>query len=83
MEGKYEEEYLDVNCRFLREIGFQSHRLGKHRLRKRTENVNASSLDKLFDYLRFCLEQICADQEMESLLKALDGDYIQDLVEIL
>ena len=40
------------------------------------ENVNASSLDKLFDYLRFCLEQICADKEMESLLKALDGDYV-------
>jgi len=40
------------------------------------ENVDASSLDKLFDYLRFCLEQICADKEMESLLKALDGDYV-------
>jgi magnesium chelatase subunit H len=33
-------------------------------------------LDKQFTYLRFCLEQICADMEMESLLKALDGEYV-------
>ena len=38
--------------------------------------LNNPDLDKLFDYLRFCLEQICADKEMESLLKALDGDYV-------
>ncbi len=40
------------------------------------KNVDSNSLNKLFDYLRFCLEQICADKEMESLLKALDGDYV-------
>tara|TARA_Y100001968_G_scaffold3388_1_gene2987 strand:+ start:109429 stop:113436 length:4008 start_codon:yes stop_codon:yes gene_type:complete len=38
--------------------------------------INQKDLDKLFDYLMFCLEQICADQEMESLIKALDGNYV-------
>merc|ERR1711985_191681 len=33
-------------------------------------------LNKLFDYLLFCLEQVCADKEMESLIKALDGNYV-------
>ncbi len=40
------------------------------------KNINLQELDKLFDYLSFCLKQICADKEMESLLKALDGDYV-------
>tara|TARA_B100000029_G_scaffold148536_1_gene143806 strand:- start:631 stop:4581 length:3951 start_codon:yes stop_codon:yes gene_type:complete len=40
------------------------------------KNINSVELDKLFAYLRFCLQQICADKEMESLLKALDGDYV-------
>ncbi|KGG15223.1 MULTISPECIES: magnesium chelatase subunit H [unclassified Prochlorococcus] len=40
------------------------------------KNINVKELDKLFDYLRFCLNQICADKEMDSLLKALDGDYV-------
>merc|ERR1711871_655791 len=38
--------------------------------------IDPTELDRLFGYLRFCLEQICADMEMESLLKALDGEYI-------
>lgn len=38
--------------------------------------VDNVALDKLFSYLRFCLEQICADMELESLLRALDGEYI-------
>ncbi|MCP9884571.1 magnesium chelatase subunit H [Synechococcus sp. ATX 2A4] len=38
--------------------------------------VDAAALDNLFGYLRFCLEQICADMEMESLLRALDGEYV-------
>ena len=38
--------------------------------------IDSTELDKLFAYLRFCLEQVCADMEMESLLKALDGEYI-------
>jgi len=62
---------------FLRSIGFSIPSPWQASAKKAGfENVNASSLDKLFDYLRFCLEQICADKEMESLLKALDGDYV-------
>ena len=38
--------------------------------------IDATELEKLFGYLRFCLDQICADMEMESLLKALDGEYV-------
>tara|TARA_Y100001968_G_scaffold113737_1_gene103166 strand:+ start:34263 stop:38282 length:4020 start_codon:yes stop_codon:yes gene_type:complete len=40
------------------------------------KGIDITYLDKLFDYLKFCLEQICADKEMDSLLKALDGDYV-------
>jgi len=62
---------------FLRGIGFSIPSPWQSSAKKAGfENVNVSSLDKLFDYLRFCLEQICADKEMESLLKALDGDYV-------
>ena len=39
-------------------------------------SVDSTALDTLFTYLRFCLQQICADMEMESLLRALDGEYI-------
>ncbi|MAS26946.1 MAG: magnesium chelatase subunit H [Synechococcus sp. NAT40] len=39
-------------------------------------NTNSAELDKLFAYLRFCLEQVCADMEMGSLLRALDGEYV-------
>jgi len=39
-------------------------------------SIDSTELDKLFAYLRFCLGQICADMEMESLLKALDGEYV-------
>ncbi len=39
-------------------------------------SIDSTELDKLFAYLRFCLEQICADMEMESLLRALDGEYV-------
>ncbi len=39
-------------------------------------SVDSTELDKLFAYLQFCLEQVCADMEMESLLKALDGEYV-------
>ncbi|MFO0038399.1 MAG: magnesium chelatase subunit H, partial [Synechococcaceae cyanobacterium] len=38
--------------------------------------VDVAELDKQFAYLSFCLEQICADQEMGSLLRALDGEYV-------
>ncbi len=40
------------------------------------KNVDTTSINNLFKYLRFCLDQICADKEMESLLKALDGNYV-------
>ncbi len=40
------------------------------------EEIEIDPLEKLFTYLRFCLDQICADKEMESLIKALDGDYV-------
>jgi len=39
-------------------------------------SIDSAELDKLFAYLRFCLEQVCADMEMESLLRALDGEYV-------
>ncbi|WP_320676904.1 magnesium chelatase subunit H [Prochlorococcus sp. MIT 1300] len=39
-------------------------------------DIDSVALEKLFEYLRFCLDQICADKEMESLLKALEGDYV-------
>ena len=62
---------------FLRGIGFSIPSPWQASAKKAGfENVNQGSLDKVFDYLRFCLEQICADKEMESLLKALDGDYV-------
>jgi magnesium chelatase subunit H len=32
-------------------------------------SVDSTELDKLFAYLQFCLEQVCADMEMESLLQ--------------
>ena len=38
--------------------------------------MDQAELDKLFTYLQFCLEQVCADLEMQSLLKALDGEYV-------
>jgi magnesium chelatase subunit H len=38
--------------------------------------VDGAELDRSFAYLRFCLEQVCADQEMQSLLRALDGEYV-------
>ena len=62
---------------FLRGIGFSIPSPWQASAKKAGfENINQGALDKVFDYLRFCLEQICADKEMESLLKALDGDYV-------
>ncbi|AFZ04452.1 magnesium chelatase subunit H [Calothrix sp. PCC 6303] len=39
-------------------------------------NVDTDPLKKLFQYLEFCLEQICADKELAGLLKGLEGEYI-------
>jgi magnesium chelatase subunit H len=38
--------------------------------------VDEEQLKVLFEYLQFCLEQVCADLEMQNLIKALDGEYI-------
>lgn len=39
-------------------------------------NVDENALKPLFEYLEFCLEQICADNELGGLLKALEGEYV-------
>jgi magnesium chelatase subunit H len=40
------------------------------------KNVNEEDLKPLFEYLEFCLEQVCADKELAGLLQALEGNYI-------
>jgi len=40
-------------------------------------NVDKEAIKPLFEYLEFCLEQVCADNELGSLLRALEGEYIQ------
>ena len=45
------------------------HRLGYN-------NVDEDALKPLFEYLQFCLKQVVADNELSSLLKALDGEYV-------
>lgn len=39
-------------------------------------NVDTESLKLLFEFLELCLQQICADNELGALLKALEGEYI-------
>jgi magnesium chelatase subunit H len=39
-------------------------------------NVDQDKLKPLFEYLEFCLEQVCADNELGALLKALEGEYL-------
>jgi magnesium chelatase subunit H len=38
--------------------------------------VDQDALKPLFEYLEFCLEQVCADNELGALLKALEGEYV-------
>jgi magnesium chelatase subunit H len=38
--------------------------------------VNAEDIKPLFEYLEFCLKQVCADNELGALLKALEGEYV-------
>jgi magnesium chelatase subunit H len=38
--------------------------------------VDTSALKPLFEYLEFCLQQVCADNELGGLLKGLEGEYI-------
>ncbi len=40
------------------------------------KTIDEAPLTTLFDYLAFCLVQVCADLEMQSLVRALDGEYI-------
>ncbi|RQH25905.1 magnesium chelatase subunit H [Okeania hirsuta] len=39
-------------------------------------DVDGEAIKPLFEYLEFCLEQVCADNELGSLLRALEGEYI-------
>jgi magnesium chelatase subunit H len=38
--------------------------------------VDTAALKPLFEYLEFCLQQVCADNELGALLRALEGEYI-------
>jgi magnesium chelatase subunit H len=38
--------------------------------------VDSTALKPLFEYLEFCLQQVCADNELGALLKGLEGEYI-------
>ncbi|BAY96454.1 magnesium chelatase [Tolypothrix tenuis PCC 7101] len=38
--------------------------------------VDNAALKPLFEYLEFCLQQVCADNELGGLLKGLEGEYI-------
>ncbi|NEP19147.1 MAG: magnesium chelatase subunit H, partial [Leptolyngbya sp. SIO4C1] len=40
------------------------------------ERVDEEALKPLFEYLQFCLQQVVADNELASLIKALDGEYV-------
>merc|ERR1711871_814053 len=40
------------------------------------EKVDNAKMRTLFDYLRFCLEQVVKDNELGSLAEALDGKYV-------
>ncbi|QSJ14372.1 magnesium chelatase subunit H [Nostoc sp. UHCC 0702] len=38
--------------------------------------VDNTALKPLFEYLEFCLQQVCADNELGALLQGLEGEYI-------
>jgi magnesium chelatase subunit H len=38
--------------------------------------VNTEEIKPLFEYLEFCLKQICADNELGGLLQGLNGEYV-------
>ncbi|MBE9157747.1 magnesium chelatase subunit H [Nodosilinea sp. LEGE 06152] len=40
------------------------------------KNVDADAIKPLMEYLEFCLEQVCADNELGGLLQALEGEYV-------
>jgi magnesium chelatase subunit H len=58
-------------------FGFQQKPAHEKALAKQGyKTVDSEQLRVLFDYLKFCLKQVCADLEMKSLLRALDGEYV-------
>ncbi len=62
---------------FLRKLGFKIASPWTSKCQKLGfPKVNNQELEKLFEYLGFCLKQICADKEMDSLLSALEGNYV-------
>ncbi|MEM1369765.1 MAG: magnesium chelatase subunit H, partial [Cyanobacteria bacterium P01_H01_bin.15] len=73
---------VDENGRVSKVKGFNLFGLGKkapwlEALNNRGyENVDLEALKPLMEYLEFCLEQICADNELGGLLEALDGEYV-------
>ncbi|MCP6762652.1 MAG: magnesium chelatase subunit H [Fischerella sp. CENA71] len=38
--------------------------------------VDTAALKPLFEYLEFCLQQVCADNELGGLLQGLEGEYV-------
>jgi magnesium chelatase subunit H len=38
--------------------------------------IDEAQIKPLFEYLEFCLQQVCADNELGALLKGLEGEYI-------
>jgi magnesium chelatase subunit H len=40
------------------------------------KNIDTEALKPLIEFLEFCLEQICADNELGGLLQALEGEYV-------
>eukprot|EP00741_Cyanophora_paradoxa_P011184 tig00020554_g10804.t1 len=40
------------------------------------ENASEADLKPLLEYLQFCLQQVVADNELASLVRALEGEYI-------
>lgn len=40
------------------------------------KKVDSEQIKPLFQYLEFCLQQICADNELGAMLRALEGEYI-------
>ncbi len=40
------------------------------------KKVDPELIKPLFEYLEFCLQQVCADNELGALLRSLEGEYI-------
>ncbi|MEG4498181.1 magnesium chelatase subunit H [Microcoleus sp. F10-C6] len=40
------------------------------------KKIDPEPIKPLFEYLEFCLQQVCADNELGALLRALEGEYV-------